>query len=202
MAQIGSYVPCSSATINLCHHVLARVGAGDWQDQGISTFMSEMLEASSILQTATRRSLLIVDELGRGTSTFDGYGLARSLVEYWATRIQCLTIFCTHFHELTTLPLVKNVHVTALPAPQGLTFLYQVQPGPCLESFGIAVAELAKVPSAVVQAAKRKADDLEQFGKRRKADAWTQAFAKLPASLMESNDVAAKKQAILNLVVA
>jgi DNA mismatch repair protein MSH2 len=174
LAQIGSYVPCSSAKLNLCHHILARVGAGDMQDRGISTFFAEMLESSAILQRATNRSLLLIDELGRGTSTFDGYGLARAISEYIVQRIQCLAVFTTHFHELTALEdhlgVVKNCHVTAKRQAQGLTFLYQVRDGPCLESFGIQVAEMASVPAVVVQDAKIKAKELENFEYRKRSD--------------------------------
>ena len=165
---MGSYVPASSMEFTPFDAVCARVGAGDNAHKGVSTFMAEMLEAGTILATATEASLVIVDELGRGTSTYDGFGLASAISEHLALRTKCFTLFATHFHEITALEdelppgVARNLHVSAATGGNAqITFLYALRPGPCPSSFGIAVARLANFPQKVLDLATERAARLE-----------------------------------------
>ncbi len=173
MAQAGSFVPASSASIGVVDRIFTRVGAGDDLTSGQSTFMVEMIETSAILHNATSHSLVILDEIGRGTSTYDGMAIARAVVEYLHNRpeVHPKTLFATHYHELTELaqhlPRVRNMNVAVAEEEGRVVFLRRIVPGGADRSYGVHVAELAGLPKAVVQRAREVLRDLEASAERR-----------------------------------
>jgi DNA mismatch repair protein MutS len=177
MAQCGSFVPASAAAIGVVDRVFTRVGAGDDLTSGQSTFMVEMIETSAILHNATARSLLILDEIGRGTSTYDGMAIARAVVEYLHNRpgLQAKTLFATHYHELVDLaahlPRVRNFNVAVAEEHGRIVFLRRIVPGGADRSYGVHVAELAGLPKAVVQRAREVLLELETDGRQQAGSA-------------------------------
>ena len=170
MAQMGSFVPARSAKIGLVDRVFTRIGASDDLASGQSTFMVEMAEVATILKYATSRSLLILDEIGRGTSTYDGMAIARAVLEYAASpkRLGAKTLFATHYHELSTmedkLPNVKNYNITVKKRGDQMIFLRKIVPGATDDSYGIEVAKLAGIPNVVISRAREILAELEAEG--------------------------------------
>ena len=166
MAQIGSFVPAQSAVIGVTDRVFTRIGASDDLASGRSTFMVEMSEVANILRNATASSLLILDEIGRGTSTYDGMAIARAILEYCADkrRLGARTMFATHYHELSALEGeldgIRNYNITAKKQNGKLIFLRKIVPGAADDSYGIEVAKLAGVPDSVIDRAKHCLDEL------------------------------------------
>lgn len=169
MAQVGSFVPAESATIGLVDRIFTRIGAQDEISAGQSTFMVEMVEAANILTHATRKSLIILDEIGRGTSTYDGIAIARAIVEYIHNhpQLQAKTLFATHYHELIALeeylPKVRNYNVSVLEQDGRVVFLRKIARGGADKSYGIHVAQLAGIPQAVVHRAEEVLKELEEL---------------------------------------
>ena len=170
LAQIGRYVPAESATLPVVDQIFTRIGAADDLVSGQSTFMVEMLESQYAITHATERSLLLFDEIGRGTSTYDGMALAQSMIEYIHENIGANTLFSTHYHELTaldqTLERLSNVHVAAMEQSGKVVFLHKVKPGPADKSYGIHVAELANLPQPILSRARELLKTFEQEKKQ------------------------------------
>jgi DNA mismatch repair protein MutS len=167
MAQAGSFVPASHASIGIVDRVFTRVGAFDDLASGQSTFMVEMVELANILNNATPKSLVLLDEIGRGTSTYDGYSIAKAVVEYIHNkgRVGVRSLFATHYHQLTEvaggLKRVKNYHIAVKEEGDDLVFLRKIVPGATDRSYGIHVARIAGVPHAVTSRAKEILEDIE-----------------------------------------
>ena len=189
MAQIGCFVPAKAALVPITDAVFTRVGASDDLASGKSTFMVEMSEVAGIVQNATKNSLLILDEIGRGTSTYDGMSIARAVLEYVAGRqtLGAKTLFATHYHELTnlegTLEGVKNYNIAAKKSGDDLIFLRRIVRGGADESYGIEVAKLSGISDAIITRAKAILQELEKQGGRA-----PQAAAAAPAAAQPPSD--------------
>ena len=186
IAQIGSFVPAKSATLSMVDKIFARVGASDEISKGQSTFMVEMTETARILNTATKNSLVILDEIGRGTSTYDGVSLAWAIVEYLHDQIECRTLFATHYHELTELEKdfagVANYNVAVKEWDEKIVFLHKIRPGSADKSYGIHVARLAGVPNWVNRRAEQILERLEASGELEENKAAIQSSVNNPRS--------------------
>ena len=170
LAQMGCFVPAASMRFGLVDRVYTRIGASDNVARGRSTFMVEMTETATILNTATKQSLILLDEMGRGTATFDGLSLAWATLEYIHGRIGARTLFATHYHELTLLaeqlPRLSNLRVAVKESPAGIAFLHTIEPGAASKSYGIEVARLAGLPASVIERARRILAQHEKSEKR------------------------------------
>lgn len=175
LAQIGSFVPASQCTLGLVDKIFTRIGSSDDLAGGRSTFMVEMTETANILHNASANSLVIMDEIGRGTSTYDGLSLAWACAEHLASKVGAFTLFATHYFEITALPerhpAMANIHLDATEHHDNLVFLHNIKPGPASKSFGLQVAKLAGIPKVVLESAKAQLTQLEAQGNRQPAAA-------------------------------
>lgn len=202
MAQIGSFVPADSAKLPVFDQVFTRIGAADDLYSGKSTFMVEMSEANEALQHASSRSLVLFDEIGRGTATYDGMALAGAIIKYLHDKVGAKTLFATHYHELTeldeTLPHLKNIHVGATEENGKLTFLHKILPGPADQSYGIHVAKLAGLPQAVLREASSMLKRLEAEGAREINPSSQQLDLFSPVEVVEENPLKAEQEELLD----
>ena len=184
MAQMGSFVPASKANLPIIDKIFTRIGASDDLVSGESTFMVEMKEAKNAICNATENSLILFDELGRGTATYDGMSLAEAILKYVSTKIRCKTLFSTHYHELTVLEnsisTIKNVHVSAIEEDGKITFLHKIKNGAVDKSYGIHVAKLAGLPDEVIKDALEILAMYENKPKTEKADTQLQLVMEFP----------------------
>ncbi|MFT7129190.1 MAG: DNA mismatch repair protein MutS, partial [Gammaproteobacteria bacterium] len=190
LAHVGSYVPASRAEISLVDQIFTRIGAYDDLATGRSTFMVEMTETANILHNASDRSLVLMDEIGRGTSTFDGLSLAWASAVHLAEEIKAFTLFSTHYFELTALPtqypLAHNIHLDATEHNDHIVFLHSIQEGPASKSYGLQVAKLAGIPDQVVQAAKNKLSSLEKDSRKQAEQEYSTVAAAPPSKHLGS----------------
>jgi len=175
MAQTGSFLPAKEAEIGLVDRIFTRVGASDELTRGQSTFMVEMTETANIINNATARSLVILDEVGRGTSTYDGLALAWAITEHLATKVTCRTLFATHYHELTELAElfanVRNLNVAVREWMDEVVFLHRILPGGTDKSYGVHVAKLAGIPKSILRRSQEILEELEStFAKEATGD--------------------------------
>lgn len=202
MAQIGSFVPADSAKLPVFDQVFTRIGAADDLYSGKSTFMVEMSEANEALQHASSRSLVLFDEIGRGTATYDGMALAGAIIKYLHDKVGAKTLFATHYHELTeldeTLPHLKNIHVGATEENGKLIFLHKILPGPADQSYGIHVAKLAGLPRAVLREASSMLKRLEAEGAREINSSSQQLDLFSPVEVVEENPLKAEQEELLD----
>ncbi len=196
MAQIGCYVPAKSAILPLFDQIFTRIGSTDDILSGQSTFMVEMLEANNALQNATRDSLIVFDEIGRGTSTYDGMALAQAMLEYIDAAISAKTLFSTHYHELTALEnnmeRVRNKNVQVHEEDEKITFLYKVKDGKADRSYGIHVASLAKLPESVIERADELLKGFEKSKKHRNDQSQIIVMEKIPPHIKEIEEIMRK----------
>jgi DNA mismatch repair protein MutS len=204
LASIGSCVPAAVCTLGPIDAIHTRIGSSDDLANAQSTFMLEMTEAAQILRAATPQSLVLMDEIGRGTSTFDGLALASSIAKHLHDQCQAFTLFATHYFELTEFPAAHktavNVHVSAVENTSGksgssIVFLHAIEAGPASRSYGVQVAALAGMPSAVLHQARHALQSLEQRALQQSDQ--NDLFAAAPVQIAQADDLAAKIKAAL-----